>query len=54
MYQAVLPLSLRMLNMAGKSLRLLGIPGASLKPARLMRRARQATNLSDFGPDYFR
>ncbi len=53
MYQAVLPLSLRMLNMAGKSLRLLGIPGASLKPARLMRRARQATNLSDFGPEDF-
>lgn len=54
MYQAVLPLSLRILNLAGKSLRLLGIQGTSLNPERLMKRARQSTNLNDFGPDDFR
>ena len=54
MYQAVLPLSLRLLNLAGKCLRLIGIRGASLNPERLMKRAQQSTNLLDFGPDDFR
>lgn len=54
MYQAALPLSLRLLNLVGKSLRLIGVRGASLNPERLMKRARQNTNLSDFGPDDFR
>lgn len=54
MYQATLPLPLRILNLAGKSLRLFGIRGASLNPERLIKRARQSTNLSDFGPEDFR
>ncbi|MFT5604243.1 MAG: hypothetical protein ACI9G5_001200 [Paracoccaceae bacterium] len=56
MYQAALPLPppLRILNLTGKSLRLIGIRGASLNPKRLMRRARQNTTLGDFGPDDFR
>lgn len=54
MHQAVLPFSLRILNLAGKCLRLVGIRGASLSPQRLMKRAQQRTNLSDFGPDDFR
>ncbi len=40
--------------MAGKSLRLFGLRGASLKPRSLMKRARRSTNLNDFGPDDFK
>ncbi len=54
MYQAALPLPIRIVNLVGKSLLLVGVQGASLNPNRLIRRARQRTNLSDFGPDDFR
>lgn len=54
MHQAVLPPSLRMLNMAGKALHWVGVRGISLKPALLMKKARQNTNLNDFGPEDFR
>ncbi|MBB3047048.1 soluble cytochrome b562 [Litorivivens lipolytica] len=54
MYKARLPFNLKMLNMAGRSLRLIGIRGASLNPRYLLRRARRTTNLNDFGPDDFR
>ncbi len=54
MYKASLPFNLKLLNLSGRSLRLIGIRGASLKPRDLLKRARRNTNLSDFGPDDFR
>jgi hypothetical protein len=48
------PFALRALNAAGRQLRALGWRVPTLDPERLLRAARRATGLDDFGGDHFR